>query len=96
MAERLTLHVYKSGTIHRFEVSKTTTIKEILDTLQCQESTVVVFTSVPDDKNSSPIVNFKMNFTALNMWYESPIEITVHDKADTANYNVERYAMYNS
>lgn len=96
MASHLTLHVYNSGIIHRYELSKTTTVKEIIDKMNFNQDNIVVFTSVPDDINSTPIINFNMNFDDLNMWYDSPIEITIHNKSDLSKYNVERYNMYNN
>lgn len=95
MASRLSLHVYKSSAVHRFEISQTTTIKEIVDKLNCNPSEIVVFTRIPNDSTATPILNLNLNFVDINMWYESPIEITIHNKSDTANYNEERYNMYN-
>jgi hypothetical protein len=94
MALRLTLHVHNAGIIHRYEVSKTTTLNEIIDKLELNRDNIVVFSSVPEDPNSSPLINLTKNFVELNMWYESPIEITIHNKSDISKYNVERYNMY--
>jgi len=96
MESRLTLLVYSSGIIHRYNVSKTTTVKEIIDKLDFNQDNIVVFTSVPNDINSTPIINLNANFADLNMWYDSPIEITIHNKSDLSKYNVERYNMYNN
>ena len=80
------------------QATKTNTIREILSNIDfSSESEYVVFTSVPTDMYSTPIVNLDKSLEELNMWFPEntyTAEFSIYNKCETNNYNKERYDQY--
>jgi len=101
MSETVKVQVYlPNGTkAPIINVTKSDTIKEILYNIDLKSMLdYVVFTSTPDDKDRhTPIIDLDYTIEQLNMYHVEKFytaEISVFNKSDTTNYNVDLLNLY--
>jgi hypothetical protein len=86
------VHIYYDGDKYEILAQKETTLRELLESLDIQDS--IVFSGHLDEPYKSPLVDLGKTLVDYNMWFLDGYvaELTVYKKTD--NYNKELYEMY--
>ena len=95
----LTVYLPDKTIKHFDDLSKDTTIAEILVRAEIRHQDVVVFTGSPHSGNNTPLVKFDLTLESYNMWINEKGEkntICVFHRDDTDSYNVSLYKMYSN
>jgi hypothetical protein len=86
------------NTIKLFDdLTKDTTIGEILIRAEIRHQDVVVFTGSPKSDNNTPLVKFELTLESYNLWINEKggkTDICVFYRDDINSYNVSLYDMY--
>jgi hypothetical protein len=79
------------------DLSKDTTIADILIRAEIRRQDIVVFTGSPNSENNTPLVKLDLTLESYNMWINeknSKNDICVFYREDTDSYNISLYDMY--
>jgi hypothetical protein len=93
----LTVHLPDKSIKLFDDLTKDTTIAEILIRSEIRHQDVVVFTGSPNSGNNTPLVKFDLTLESYNMWINEKGEknaICVFLREDIDSYNVSLYNMY--
>ena len=88
------VNLYYGDRMYVILAEKSSTLREFLSNSEIPEDTVV-FTGIPYEVNSTPLVNLDKTLVDYNLWHLEKsymAEITVYNKTDI--YNKKLYEMY--
>jgi len=93
----LTVHL-PDKTIRLYDdLTKDTTISDILIRSELHHQDVVVFTGDPNSGNNTPLVKLDLTLESYNMWINEKggkTDISVFLREDIDSYNIALYDMY--